>query len=192
MTNDLKTFNTASTWRRIFAHMVDSVVSFGFYLPMWIQAYSFVFEGGSLTIDIRWLVICSFCVFLYRWMFLFFLGGTIGKLMFGLRLVSSAEPHGSLSLMQAFLRVLTDGLSLFFGYGLKGLMFLRFDRTHVSDWVAETRVVQASPRPSLPKRRVLLAVFIFCFSTFNTFKGLYHLARESSFDRGQIVINATR
>ena len=188
--------NTAGTGRRIVAFCIDRMIAAIFMIPLWIQLFSSYFTSGRFEVEPRWILLSGVMIFFYRWLFLFFLGGTVGKLLMGLQVISvhnsrpafSEKP--SLGLFQSFLRVLTDGLSIFFGQSLRALAFLRYDRTHVSDWVAETRVVQFVPRKSPVKRRVWLALFVILFSFWNTFQEIYLTVHYVHYDSGKLIFDA--
>lgn len=187
---------TASTGRRVMAFLVDSIIGTLFMIPVWVQLLFSYFSGGlergALAVEPRWILLSGLLIFFYRWLFVFFLGGTIGKLLTGLRVISVHNPTESLGLFQSFLRALTDGLSLFFGQSLRALAFLRYDRTHVSDWVAETRVVQFVPRKRLPQRRVWLAIFLVLISFWDAFQGIYMIIHRVHLDSGQLVLKLNK
>ncbi len=186
---------TASTGRRVVAFLIDSMIATLFMIPVWVQlVFSYLNGGmksGTLTLEPRWILLSALLIFFYRWLFVYFLGGTLGKLLLGLQVVPAHNTTESLGLFQSFLRALADGLSLFFGQSLRALAFLRFDRTHVSDWVAETRVVQFVPRKRPPRRRVWLTVFLVLFSFWNAFQGIYMTIHRVHFESGQLVLKWT-
>ncbi len=183
---------TASTIKRGIAFLIDSGIAFIFMLPVWVQLLFFQlnhgFGAGVWTVEPRWILLSGLMIFFYRWLFVFFLGGTLGKLIMGLQIVPALRPNEALGLFQSFLRALADGLSLFFGQSLRALAFLRFDRTHVSDWVAETRVVQFTPRKHPPRRRVWFTLVIVLFSFWNAFFRIYTTIHRVHFESGQFVV----
>lgn len=178
---------TGRIGRRLIAYSLDSVVVGLCFLPVWIQLLGSYFQNQALTVNPVWILLSVLLQLFYKWLFLYFLGGTLGKLLLGLRVVPIHEPEKGLGLMQSFLRVLTDSLSLFFGHSLRAVALLRLDRTHVSDWVAETRVVQFSHPRSPTKRHWILAIGIMVFSFINQFQSLYHLVQRVQFVEGQVV-----
>lgn len=190
--NDVtRPFYTASTEKRIVAVGIDSVVAIFFFIPVWIQAIGSYLQDQLVAIEIRWILASFLMTFLYHWLFLYFLGGTLGKLMTGLRVVPANHPQNDLGLMQSFLRCLTDELSFFFGEALHAVAFLRFDRTHVSDWVAETRVVQYVPRRRLPVRRKILALFLIVVTGVNAFQGAYQLIQTTTVIDGKVILTGS-
>ena len=182
--------NTASTGRRLLAFILDSLVGAIFMIPVWVQfTYSYL-SSGTLAVEPRWILLSGLLIFFHRWLFVYFLGGTLGKLLMGLRVVPVRHPEKPLGLFQSFLRALADGLSLFFGQSLRALAFLRFDRTHVSDWVAETRVVQSEPRKHPVRRRVWLALFLALFSFLSSFQKIYETVHRVHYESGQLIFDA--
>lgn len=135
-----------------------------------------------------WLVVCFFLQFCYRLFFLQLVGGTPGKLLLGLRVVPRGNPAKALDWGQSFLRVMADHLSFFFGPGLFMLALLRFDRTHVSDWVAETRVVQLLPRLSPPRRHVFWGLFLCLYFSVTGFMSVYRLVQMSEISPSSVKI----
>jgi uncharacterized RDD family membrane protein YckC len=182
---------TAATEKRILAFVVDRVIEAIIYLPIWIQLAASYLSEGEYSVSIRMIVACLLMHLLYDWMFLYFLGGTIGKLLFGLRVVPRREPYETLTLMQSLLRPLTDRLAIFFGQSLRALAFIRFDRTHVSDWVAETWVVQGVPRRRKPVRRFFLVIFIILFSLSSSFLQFYRLVQSAHIEENRVIFDVS-
>lgn len=181
---------TASTERRLLAFSIDSFFHFLCFLPVWIQTMGSYLKTQVLALDVNWLLIGLLFVLFYKWLFLYFLGGTVGKLIAGLRVVPAFDPSQSLGLMQSLLRVLTDSLSIFFGHALRALAFFRLDRTHVADWVAETRVMQFKPRKSYTVRRWIVALVVMFFSGTAQFQNMYRLVQKAELVDGKIVLSA--
>ncbi|MEZ0392283.1 MAG: RDD family protein [Pseudobdellovibrionaceae bacterium] len=180
---------TARTGRRLMAFGVDSMIQGLCFLPLWIHVVASVLDEQLLIVDFRWLALCLLLILFYKWMFLYFLGGTLGKLIFGLRVVPRHHPGEGLGLVQSFLRVLTDSLSLFFGHSLRALALLRLDRTHVSDWVAETRVVQWTQPKDILRRHWILASAIIFFSFTHQFSSLYRSVQNATLTKGQVIFH---
>jgi hypothetical protein len=152
-----------------------------FFLPILIQGVSAFFHQGEVTIAWNWIFPCAAMVFLYRWLFVYFMGGTIGKLILGLRVVNFPDQR-PVTLMQALIRALTDSLSLFFSQGLRALALLRFDRRHVSDWVAETWVRQRFEPEGVPRPRPVVAVLLCLYFSISGFYSIYCLVQKSDLD----------
>ncbi len=165
-------FFTANTFRRFLALGLDHLVYGIFYLPVSIQAWFSYFRSGYMEVEWRLLILCFVLQFFFRVSFLRFLGATPAKLFFGLRIVNR-HTGGELSWPQALIRVLTEHLSFFFGNSFLLLAFLRLDRTHLADWLAETRVVQLTPRLKPPHRRILFGLAFFVYLFFTGFRATY-------------------
>lgn len=140
-------------------------------------------------------------IFVSKVCFYYFVGATPGKMLMGLRLVSRYQGYAmnpttaemdsgspELTLVQVLLRVLADSLSIFVGDSLKALIFFRLDRTHVSDWIAETRVVQTIPRNHPPRRRWIIGSLLFVILLKNGILKSYYLFKESEVQQGKIYI----
>jgi uncharacterized RDD family membrane protein YckC len=178
---------TASTWRRLVAYWLDSMVLAFCWLPVFIQVWGSMAYEGRVAFEWRWLLVGVLLQLFYKWTFLYFLGGTIGKLIMGLRVVPAVDQQASLGLFQSFLRVFADALSIFFGHAPRALALLRLDRTHISDWVAETRVMQLAPQPLLMRRHLLLAMFVILVSFFSQFASIYQNFRLAHIEGPQII-----
>lgn len=172
-------FYTASTWKRLFAYWIDSIIAGFFFAPMWIPFIKGVIYQDEV-IFLSWSLILACVVFRISWdvACLYFLSATPGKLLLGLKVISLENATGRLSLLQCFLRVLADQLSFFFGLAPRALAFLRLDRRHVSDWLAETKVVQKIPREKAPERRVVLAVVLVVFALFGRMVEVYRMFQQ--------------
>jgi len=154
--------------------------------PIWIQAMVSFFRDRTFEVDVNILIFCFLLQFCYKWLFLRFLGATIGKFIFGLRVVNKVDGK-TLSTIQSLLRVLTDQLALLFGSAHRVLAFARFDRTHLSDWVAETQVVQSSPRADYPKRNIPLALILCLYLALTNFYQAYQLVQRTEFEQGKLI-----
>jgi uncharacterized RDD family membrane protein YckC len=176
-----------STYRRVAAHFIDAIIANIFFAPMWVQfSLTYVREGFQFF-PWKWVALCGFIYFLYRWLFYKYLGATIGKMIMGLKLVPVANPEGELGWLQSFIRVFADQLSIFFGNGLQALMFLRLDRTHVSDWVAETRVVQKMERQSPAIRRMILGICLCIYLSGSSFVRAYRFIKTAHFTSSGVI-----
>lgn len=172
-------FYTASTWKRLFAFWIDSIIAGFFYAPMWVP-----FIKGAIYQDevifLSWTLIAACVVFRLAWdvACLYILSATPGKLLLGLKVISLGNSSGKLSFVQCLLRVFADQLSFFFGIAPRALALLRLDRRHVSDWLAETKVVQKIPRENAPERRVFLVVVLVVFGLFGRMVEVYRMFQQ--------------
>jgi uncharacterized RDD family membrane protein YckC len=163
-----------------------------------LRAFLWAPVWGSLTIQgwqgnevfLSWSLIFGSALLSYSYdvLSLFYFQRTLGKFMLGMKVVSRNSPTASLSFAQSFLRPLVDRLDFFFGLSLRAFSFLRLDRTHPSDWLAETRVVsfvgdsQKSRRPF---------VFLFCLFWFGfaEFAEKYQMAQRIEIQASGILIS---
>lgn len=176
----------ARSHRRILAHLFDQIIVLGLMSPVWIQAVVSFFRDRTFEIDLNILILCFLLQFCYKWLFLRFLGATIGKFIFGLRVVNKADGL-SLGTIQSLIRVLTDQLSLLFGSAHRVLALARFDRTHLSDWVAETQVVQSRPRTDYPKRNIPIALILCLYLALTNFYQAYQFVQRTEFEHGKLI-----
>lgn len=184
----LEIFFIASTWKRLAAFFIDRMIAFFIFTPVILQVVSGYFQDQNLKISWFWLILCFLLEITYHVVFLKILGATVGKMIFGLRVVTY-RTHENLRWFQCVLRVLTDHLSFFFGESLRVLALFRFDRRHVSDWVAETQVVQFTRRlePARPRRWLALILFFYFFA--NGFLSAYRLFQKGEVDGRYLILH---
>jgi uncharacterized RDD family membrane protein YckC len=180
--------SVARTWRRVVAFFVDQLIIGLFYAPVWIQVASSWVQGQSLEIDWRLLLMCFLLQFLYRWIFLVFMGATLGMLIFGIRVVDFEDGEFP-DWLPSFIRVLTDHLSFFFGQAFHVLAIFRFDRRHLSDWLAKTQVRQFAPRENPPKPYVVLGTICFVYCFFSGFYSAYRLIQSTEWDQQTLIFH---
>ncbi|MBN8537046.1 MAG: RDD family protein [Deltaproteobacteria bacterium] len=155
-----------STWKRLLARFIDSGVIFILQLPV---IYLFFIDFlRTEEVKIHWAhVVYFFAVRIsYETFSVAFFSATIGKKQMGLTVISRNNFVGDkqVHLDQAFLRSLVSQLSLIFGWSLFVTAFLKYNRTHIADWVADTQVLSKTPQSVRPKIRWVLAFgFIFIF-----------------------------
>jgi uncharacterized RDD family membrane protein YckC len=146
------------TFRRLCALVIDSIITSGFAAPLFV--YAFITSPKNEGLLLPWTMLAATWLMQlgYHVLFIYILKGSIGKLICGLRIVPFHNPNEKLMFMQAVLRVLTDQFGFFFGHAHRALVFFRLDRRHLSDWIAETRVVQNFPRSRIPARRWIVGL----------------------------------
>lgn len=138
-----------SSMDRVGAKVIDEILIFILALPALIPIFSV--EGAEW---IPWgLVAYLLAVPLaYEALAYWIFSQTVGKWIFSLRVNDSRDPHRPVELSRFLLRVLISRLSVFVSWAPQATAFFRYDRTHLADWLAGTRVVSLRPRP---KRAVL-------------------------------------
>ena len=154
-----------STWRRLFAQGIDSILRTVMYLPFAKSFFLLMFTEERVVLPLEGFVFLLLVPAIYEFLFLYLMQATPGKWLLGLKVVPQNNPHSELHWTQCVLRSLVERGALFISWGLYATAFFKYDRTHVADWVAETRVVQFSPRQSRPRIRWFLGlIFIFMYS----------------------------
>jgi uncharacterized RDD family membrane protein YckC len=177
---------------RIFAFWIDQSLSSVFYAPIFIIGLRAWFEHEEIFIPWKWLLLGGSLRFLYRWSFLYLLGATPGKMLFGLRVLSYPEKN-PLGFGQSLVRVFVDQFSVLLGLGPRALAFLRFDRRHLSDWVAETWVLQKTEETSRApsSRRWVLALGLCAYLSFTGLVQCYKVLQMSDFDLKGWTVHST-
>ncbi|MFZ4403503.1 MAG: RDD family protein [Pseudobdellovibrionaceae bacterium] len=150
-----------STWKRIFAFGIDQLLQFLIFAAAWLSftVVSFDIESWSIP-GWSYFVLYVLWPFCYDVLFLSLLKATPGQWMFNLQVVPSHRDDLHLSFAQIFLRALAARTTVFFSWAPYVTAFFRYDRTHVIDWLAETRVVQDHARSQKPKLRIFLGLFL--------------------------------
>lgn len=149
-----------STWSRLIAKLVDQVASAVFYIPFAGYFIKMIFTEEEVVISLPKLLILFLIPAIYEGVFLVLMQKTPGKWLMGLTVVPAEDAHAKLRWDHCLLRPLTGRLSLFFSLAIYALAFFRYDRTHLADWVANTRVVQSKPRNKRTKVRWIVGSFL--------------------------------
>lgn len=164
---DLAEFYIPSTWRRLTARGTDQLIQLLCYIPFLKTAVLLFFTEGEVSVSLWQVGLFLLIPVIYEFSFLYLMQATPGKWCFGLKVVPCSDPYKALDWRQALLRPLADRFVLFFSWAVYALAFFRYDRTHLADWVAETRVVQDHPRESRTHRRWVLGSLFFVFFFFD-------------------------
>ncbi|WP_413293739.1 RDD family protein [Bdellovibrio sp. HCB185ZH] len=177
MTNK-ETLNTAdiyvpSTWKRLVAVTIDQVFLAICYAPFYSAFYAAWFTEAEVEFSLFQLLMLFLIPALYEAASLILISATPGKWIMGLKVVPAQDPQSELDYTQCLLRPLTSRLSFFFSWAIFSLAFFRYDRTHLSDWVAETRVVQFQPRSTRAGIRWILGTFLILSYSY---EGLHYAA----------------
>lgn len=142
-----------STWNRLWAYSIDKTIMSLFLLPVVLAKVRLFLSGAPVFISLWTLVYIMLVPMIYEFLFLLFFQRTPGKWLFGLTVVPRFHADEPLHWTRCLLRALTSRLSIFFAIAPFALAFFKYDRTHLSDWVAETRVVQNKTRSERPRIR---------------------------------------
>lgn len=149
-----------STWRRLFAYSIDQMVVLPFYLPFIGIFLRLFFTDDEVLVSLNQLLVLYLIPAVYECVFLVLMQATPGKWLMGLKVVPSRNYDEKLHWSQCLLRPLVGRLSFFFSAAVYSVAFFRYDRTHLCDWVAETRVVQGTPRPHKAQIRWILGTVV--------------------------------
>ncbi len=150
-----------STVKRLLAFGVDQFLVLLLYIPFIKIFTQALLDDGEIYFSLWSLLYLFLAPAFYEFLFLFLWQKTPGKWLFNLKVVPAADGLGQLGFSGSFLRALAGRLSFFFSSAIYAVAFFRYDRTHVKDWLAETRVVQSSPRRKHPKVRWILGSILF-------------------------------
>lgn len=149
-----------STWKRLAARSLDSLFEVLMYIPFIKTLFLLIFDEGPLYMSLGWFLLILVLPAVYEGVFLWLIQATPGKWLVGLKVVPQGNPDLELHWTQCVLRALVNRASLFFSWAIFAMAFFRYDRTHVADWVAETRVVQFVSRLRRPKVRWFLGIIL--------------------------------
>lgn len=148
-----------STWKRLMAHFFDRTYVGILQAPVYLTVFFDYLRSGHVRLSWPHLLYVILVSIAYDTLSLYFFSTTLGKSQWKLRVVNrtSATADSKMGIFQVLTRVLTSRLSFYFGWSVYALAFFRYNRTHLSDWVAGTQVVSTVPRKSLPRIRWVLA-----------------------------------
>lgn len=179
-----------STWRRLAAKGIDSLLRSVFYLPFVKSFFLLVFTDEEVTVSLGRLFIMFIVPAIYEFVFLILMQATPGKWMMGLKVVPFGNASEHLDWRQCVLRPLVERMSFFFSFAVYALAFFRYDRTHLADWIAETRVVQLSPRHSKTKIRWVLGSIIVLANVFEGVSSSSRILSLIDWEKGQVELRS--
>lgn len=160
------------TWDRVWALSVDGIILFVLSIPLWADLLvKFVTED---VVVLPWwrAIALLFLSTVYDFVFVWLWGKTPGKWMAGLRIIPTDLTRERPNFIESLIRALMDRLTLFFGYAPYCVAFFRYDRSHLLDLVAETRVVADKPRPINAKLRPLSGLILILFFAASSWRSL--------------------
>jgi tRNA nucleotidyltransferase (CCA-adding enzyme) len=173
---------TASTFKRIIAHLIDEALVFVFYAPVYIKGMWLYFAKQDLVIP--WFIIL-FPIgirILYEAVFVYFLNGLPGQLLMGLRVQDSNFDKQKIFFVQSFIRALADRMRFFISIAYYAVGFLNSSRQHLGDLLSETRVVQEDNREEPPVVRKWTAIILIAFGILYGLSGSIQLLQELHFN----------
>ena len=178
------------TFKRLAARLIDQVLCLIFYIPVMRAVYLLLFPDEEVTMSLGLLIILGLIPALYEGLWLWLMQQTPGKWFLGLKVVDAYNPQKDLSWQQCFLRALVGRFDLLFSIAIYATAFLRYDRTHVADWFAETRVVQFYQRPKKAKIRWFLGpVFILFYGAQGVGQAVQFL-KGMKLENGQVSLHS--
>ncbi|HWU43255.1 MAG TPA: RDD family protein [Bdellovibrio sp.] len=156
----MKDIYVPSTWKRLIAFGIDQLFAALLYLPFAKTLWQLFSTDEDIYISLGKLFLLFLVPALYEFIFLMILQATPGKWIMGLRVVPAHNAYNELTLPQCILRPFVERLSFFFSWAIYALAFFKYDRTHLADWVAETRVIQFTPRIRRPRVRWIVGTVL--------------------------------
>lgn len=153
-----KTIFIPSTANRLWARMIDAVVIWIFLVPAFGWSYGFFFIPGEV-VSIPWALFIYLAVvpIAYEALSIWIFGQTAGKWVFSLHVVSASDDRRPVTGWESLLRAVAGRFTLIFSQAVYAFMFFRYDRTHLADWIAGSRVITSRARPDRSRVRPFLA-----------------------------------
>ena len=127
-----------STWKRVFAWWLDQVFIWMVLAPILMMFPQT--EDGWIQLSLPWAIMLFLYPVLFETLALYFLNTTPGKWIFNLRVVAASPAATEHWGVHVLIRSLISYFGIFF-WAIIATAFFRYDRTHLADWIAETRVV---------------------------------------------------
>lgn len=184
----MTSFYIPSTWRRLAAKGIDSLIRAIFYLPFIKSFFLLIFTDEDVTISLVSLFVMFITPAIYEFVFLVFMQATPGKWLMGLKVVPFSDVGANLDWRQCFLRPFVERFSFFFSLAIYAVAFFRYDRTHLADWIAETRVVQFALRPTPTKIRWFLGSILVLVNILEGVQSSSRMLRVIDWGKGQVEL----
>ncbi|MNL00715.1 RDD family protein [compost metagenome] len=127
---------------------------------------------------------------IYEFIFLALMQATPGKWMMGLKVVPCNDPNAKLEFGHCLLRPLTGRLSLLLSWAIYAVAFFRYDRTHLCDWVAETRVIQFKPRAARTRLRWVLGTLFVISHGYEGLRSASHTLQQINWSEGKVDLRS--
>lgn len=175
------------SWKRLLAHVIDQVVGLILVSPVLFFAFSAYWNNEEIVLHWSLVLFYVLVPIVYETMSYFLFQSTIGKWVFNLKLVFRGSDK-ALDLGTCLLRVITSRLSWFLSLAPFALIFLRYDRTHIADWIAGTRVIDLAAPYRRTKRYVFMALVLFGLYSWQGLKNAQIFLREMKFENSFFYI----
>jgi uncharacterized RDD family membrane protein YckC len=179
-----------STWRRLWAFLIDQMVSMVMYLPFFGAFRQLVLTDNEVSLSIIQLGLMLLIPAIYEFVFLALMQATPGKWFMGLKVVPCNNADAKLELGHCLLRPLVGRLSLLLSWAIYAVAFFRYDRTHLCDWVAETRVIQFKPRAARPRVRWMLGLLLMFSHGYEGLSSASHTLQQINWSEGKVDLRA--
>lgn len=179
-----------STWRRLCAFVLDQIISMVMYLPFFHAFSQLIFTDGEAQLTLTQLGIMLMVPAIYEFIFLALMQATPGKWLMGLKVVPANNAENKLEFAQCLLRPLTGRLSLLLSWAIYAVAFFRYDRTHICDWIAETRVVQYKPRAARTRIRWALGIVFILGHGYEGMRSASHSIQQINWQEGKVDLRA--
>ena len=179
-----------STWRRLIAFLLDQAISLVMYLPFFGAFSKLIFSDNEANLSLIQLGALLMVPAIYEFIFLALMQATPGKWLMGLKVVPSSNPENKLEFGQCLLRPLTGRLSLLLSWAIYAVAFFRYDRTHICDWIAETRVVQFKPRAGRTRIRWVLGSLFILSHGYEGLRSASHTIQQINWEEGKVDLRA--
>jgi uncharacterized RDD family membrane protein YckC len=177
-----------NTTRRLFARLIDQLITLIFYIPIAKAAMLLILTDQEVEISVYLLILMGLIPAIYEGMWLWLMQQTPGKWFLGLKVVSSDDPDRPLDWQQCVMRALVGRLDLFVSLAVYATAFFRYDRTHLADWLAETRVVQEKPRLKPAQCRWILGSLFVLIYSLQGLEQAAHFLKNASVHDGKISL----
>lgn len=185
----MTTENLPSTWKRLAANAIDEVIMIPFYVPFIGVAIELFFGDDDVEISLFKFALIMMIPAVYEFIFLVLFQATPAKWFLGLKVVPARNAAEHLAWQQCLLRAFSKRLTLFFSSAIYVVGFFRYDRTHVADWIAETRVVQSSPRAARPKIRWIIGSILLIYFCIEGWRSATEVTRAIDWNEGTINLS---
>lgn len=175
-----------STWARLTARCIDQLISLVLYIPFAKTMFLLFLTDEDVIVSLAQVILFFLIPTFYEIFFLALMQRTPGKWFMGLKVVPAMDPHQNLTWAQCLLRPLVSLLSFFFGLAIYAVAFFRYDRTHIADWVAETRVVQNTARSARTKLRWVAGVFFILIYSGESLSSAAQILNQIDWKNGEL------
>lgn len=154
--------------RRYFAKYIDRFLMGIFFVPLFFVNRTLEVDGvGAFMVAYFVAGVLVYFIFSVVWLYLF--DASIGKQILGLK-VRSVNDQNGLTWTQSIVRSFVDLVNILLADLMVISMFLRYDRRHLMDWLAETEVYSTvRKRKQPPQRRPFVFVFLLICYLVNLF-----------------------